>query len=77
MDKMDRMDKNGMDAGQVVRQIDQKNQQARLQIRVQFHPSKQQPYKFSAFSVLSVDKKWAAAFSRSGTSKESGTSNLP
>jgi len=25
-----------------------------------FHPSKQQPDKFSALSVLSVDKKWVA-----------------
>jgi hypothetical protein len=40
--------------------ICQIKQPIRLQIRVPFHPSKQRPYKFSEFSVLSVDKKWVA-----------------
>jgi len=31
--------------------------------RMPFHPSKQQPYKFSEFSVLSVDKKWVVGVS--------------
>jgi len=30
---------------------------------MQFHPSKQQPYKISALSVLSVDKKWVVGVS--------------
>jgi len=30
----------------------------------QAHPSKQQPYKFSEFSVLSVDKKWVVGVSQ-------------
>jgi hypothetical protein len=46
-----------------IRLIRLKNQQTRSQIRVPFHPSKQQPYKFSALSVLSVDKKWVVGVS--------------
>jgi hypothetical protein len=30
---------------------------------VPFHPSKQQPYKISVLSVLSVDKKWVVGVS--------------
>jgi hypothetical protein len=42
-------------------------QKARPRFRVQSHPSKQQPYKISEFSVLSVDKNglWAAAHPKS------------
>jgi hypothetical protein len=43
--------------------ICQIKQPARPQIRRQSHYSKQQPCKFSALSVLSVDKKWVAGVS--------------
>jgi hypothetical protein len=35
-----------------------RKQQTKPRFCVPFHPSEQQPYKFSALSVLSVDKKW-------------------
>jgi hypothetical protein len=40
-----------------IRPIRRRKQQTRSQIRVPFHPSKQQLYKSSELSVLSVNKK--------------------
>ena len=46
-----------------IRPIRRRKQQTKPRFCVPFHPSKQQPYKFSEFSVLSVDKKWVVGVS--------------
>jgi hypothetical protein len=57
MDEMDR--RQELDALHTSRQFcpSQPGRLRHFLNRVPFHPSKQQPYKFSEFSVLSVDKK--------------------
>jgi hypothetical protein len=65
MDTMDGMDKNGLLNGQWTMDdglgwlSSRRDQQARPQICVSSHPSKQQPYKiFVFFRVFSLLKSW-------------------